>query len=284
MTTQNKYLDFIKSASDDEHSTLHRGARALGRGAVSGAAGSLLGQALGEFAGKAVSPQARVVAGLAGRYVGGVAGAVHGVGKSIRNQTRESGQVAFDPYMQKYAGADRLFAESRVKPAISKIQARSQVSTAQLHENIKKLKLDEAMQRGFAEKQSLIARGTPSSRTLKTIGVAGLAGAVAYQALKHLPRSKAHQERNRYLQKSASMTVSPDKSEPVKDLVNTGVIGLAGGVTNTLADRLLHGSKGASGGKAFAIGTGLGLVGDYGALRLNKYINHKIDDHVVAPT
>jgi hypothetical protein len=116
--------------------------------------------------------------------------------------------VAFDPYMQKYAGADRLFIESR---------------------------------------------------------------------------SKAHQERNRYLQKSASMTVSPDKSEPVKDLVNTGVIGLAGGVTNTLADRLLHGSKGASGGKAFAIGTGLGLVGDYGALRLNRYINRKIDDHVVAP-
>lgn len=79
---------------------------------------------------------------------------------------------------------------------------------------------------------------------------------------------------NKYLTKIANF-ISPDTE---KDLVNTGTVGLAGGATTALADKWLNPHKVGGGKSAFGVGLGLGLVGDYAALRLNKRINHHIDE------
>lgn len=79
---------------------------------------------------------------------------------------------------------------------------------------------------------------------------------------------------NKYLEKIARMM----SVETEKDLINTGTIGLAGGVTGAITDKLLNPGKVGGGGKAFLVGTGLGLVGDYAALRANKRINKHIDE------
>jgi hypothetical protein len=104
---------------------------------------------------------------------------------------------------------------------------------------------------------------------------AGLAGAglgayAVYSSSKKSPARKKND--NKYLIKAAQL-LSP---EGKKDLANTATIALAGGVTTSLADRVLHaGSK--FNAKTFAVGTGLGLLGDYAALRVNKAENKYID-------
>lgn len=78
---------------------------------------------------------------------------------------------------------------------------------------------------------------------------------------------------NKYLQK-VSVYMS---KETHKELANTATIGAAGAVTGALTNRILHGAKGGSNLKAGLIGGGLGLLGDYAAVKLNKHINARID-------
>lgn len=67
-----------------------------------------------------------------------------------------------------------------------------------------------------------------------------------------------------------------DPNQLKKDLANTGIIAAMGGAGNTVADRIVHGPKG-GGGKAFAVGTGVGLVADYLGVKINNAVNKKID-------
>ena len=78
---------------------------------------------------------------------------------------------------------------------------------------------------------------------------------------------------NKYLQKVA-LTLSKDNK---KEISNTATIGAAGAVTGAISNRILHGAKAGSGMKAALVGGGLGLVGDYAAVKLNKHINNRID-------
>lgn len=76
---------------------------------------------------------------------------------------------------------------------------------------------------------------------------------------------------NKYLQKIAAR-------EGLKDAVNTGVIGATGAATSVLANKILHPTAPAGNWrKAALIGGGLGLLGDYAAVKLNKGINKHID-------
>lgn len=77
---------------------------------------------------------------------------------------------------------------------------------------------------------------------------------------------------NKYLSKVAKLL----STETKKEVANTATIGAAGAVTGALTNRILHpGSK--SNLKAGIIGGGLGLLGDYAAVKLNKHINNRID-------
>ena len=78
---------------------------------------------------------------------------------------------------------------------------------------------------------------------------------------------------NKAREKKAELSTSNHK----KDVLNTGVIAAAGGVTNTIADRILHPHTPGGGMKAFALGTGLGVLGDYAAVKINNKINQHLD-------
>jgi len=93
---------------------------------------------------------------------------------------------------------------------------------------------------------------------------AGIGGAYAL----HKSMSK-----NKYHQKAAQLMSAENK----KDLVNTGIIGAMGGLTATATDMIVNKHVHFN-PKHFAIGTGLGLAGDYAALKMNKGINKKIDE------
>jgi hypothetical protein len=110
----------VKSASskEDEHSTVYRGARALGRGALTGLGGALAGGAggagVGALAAKALGKDVRLGAALGGAwglYAGNAAGSLHGTGKSVRNQIAES--------HQKQAGALQVV-QAAAKPGLSR--------------------------------------------------------------------------------------------------------------------------------------------------------------------
>jgi hypothetical protein len=77
------------------------------------------------------------------------------------------------------------------------------------------------------------------------------------------------------VEKKAFLGMSKDTA---KDLSNTGTIGVAGGLTGMAANKILHPQaiKG-EGRKAFMIGGGLGLLGDYAAIKLNNKLNRFID-------
>jgi len=77
---------------------------------------------------------------------------------------------------------------------------------------------------------------------------------------------------NKYLAKLAAL--SP---ETKKELAQTGVIGAVGSVTSVLTNKIVHPNapKG-SGWKAGLIGGGLGLAGDYAAVKLNRHLEKKI--------
>lgn len=77
---------------------------------------------------------------------------------------------------------------------------------------------------------------------------------------------------NKYLAKLAELS-----AETKKELAQTGVIGAAGTATSMLTNRILHpdAPKG-SGWKAGLLGGGLGLAGDYAAVKLNRYLENKI--------
>lgn len=85
-------------------------------------------------------------------------------------------------------------------------------------------------------------------------------------------RQEAHEARMR---KMASERKDPNQVK--KDLANVGVIAAMGGVGNTIADRVVHGAKAATGLKSFAVGTGIGLVADYAGVKINNQINKQID-------
>lgn len=78
---------------------------------------------------------------------------------------------------------------------------------------------------------------------------------------------------NRYLQKAAQFLSNDTR----KEVSNTATIGAAGAVTGAISNRILHGAHAGSGVKAALVGGGLGLIGDYAAVKLNKHINNRID-------
>ena len=88
-------------------------------------------------------------------------------------------------------------------------------------------------------------------------------------------------EINKYLLKIANdfdVISNKDKNQGLKDAISTGLVGAAGGITSFATNKILHPkSKFSTDMKSFALGTGLGLVGDYAALKLSQKINKKID-------
>lgn len=78
--------------------------------------------------------------------------------------------------------------------------------------------------------------------------------------------------------KSEVKTLKGEPESVIKDVVNTGVVGAAGGVTGTLTHKILHpNAPRGEGAKAFMLSTGLGLVGDYAAVKANNLINRHMD-------
>lgn len=77
---------------------------------------------------------------------------------------------------------------------------------------------------------------------------------------------------NRYLNKVAEF------SEHKKDLMDTGVIAAGGVASSVLGNHILskmYKGKSAPALAAGAIGGGLGVLADYGAVKLNKAFGHK---------
>lgn len=77
-------------------------------------------------------------------------------------------------------------------------------------------------------------------------------------------------KKNIYLEKIAGLT-----QQTKKDIVNTGVIGLAGGATGIASHKALSSARFAklSPVGKFGLATGIGLIGDYAAVKAMNAIN-----------
>lgn len=76
--------------------------------------------------------------------------------------------------------------------------------------------------------------------------------------------------KNRYLEKIAALS-----DQAKKDIVNTGIVGLAGGVTGMAAHKALSMPRFSklSGIGKFGLASGIGLIGDYAAVKAMDKIN-----------
>jgi hypothetical protein len=77
-------------------------------------------------------------------------------------------------------------------------------------------------------------------------------------------------KKNIYLEKIAELS-----RETKRDIVNTGVVGLAGGVTGIASHKALSAPRFAklSPVGKFGLATGIGLLGDYAAVKAMNAIN-----------
>lgn len=265
----NKYLEKIAETFKEDRD------RTGARGALQAVGGGLVG----DFAARKLGFKS------IGRTVGTVIGAVHGgvagVSASRDNQRREhySSEILKNK-------AEQSGYHTQIMKHKAELSKQAEFFT-NLEKKAKEFKEDRSRTVQGAAIGSVVGGGVGSlaaaaSRS-KGLSMAGLvAGGAAYGAF-HGSRASVGNQKKEHFSRNYSDKVllkqAELSSQAKKDIASTATIGAAGAITNSIADAILHPNapKG-SGYKAALLGGGLGLVGDYGAVKLNNLIAKKIED------